>query len=102
MPSRLGYIDEAACFLRRSLKLDPDYLGARENLENVCGHLVERWHFRMLNDRVRNEAYRGAITAAVKAGYDTVLDIGTGTGLLRCVTLCTCEHMQKYLIICKN
>lgn len=81
--SRLGYIDEAACCFRRALKIDPEFLGARENLDNVCGHLVERWHFRMLNDSTRNSEYREAIHRAVEDGYKTVLDIGTGTGLLR-------------------
>ena len=79
----MGFVDEAASFFRRSLKLNPRYLGARENLENVCGHLVERWHFRMLNDIRRNQAYRIAIDSTIADGFDTVLDIGTGTGLLR-------------------
>ena len=41
----------------------------------------------MLNDRVRNEAYRNAIATAIQEGFDTVLDIGTGTGLLRYETI---------------
>ncbi|XP_074651053.1 protein arginine N-methyltransferase 9-like [Tubulanus polymorphus] len=79
---RLGYVDEAASCFRKALRIDPEYLGARENLENICGHLVERWHFRMLNDRKRNEAYQNAIERAVKKGYTSILDIGSGTGLL--------------------
>lgn len=79
---RLGYIDEAASCFRKALRLNPDFLTACINLENVCGHLVERWHFRMLNDRRRNAAYQEAIVKAVHAGCDNVLDIGTGTGIL--------------------
>ena len=79
---RLGYIDEAACCFRRALRINPDFLGARENLDNVCGHLVERWHFRMLNDITRNSKYRDAIHAAVENGHGRVLDIGAGTGIL--------------------
>lgn len=57
------------------------------NLDNVRHQLVERWHFRMLNDQQRNAAYHSAITAAVRRSPDggssmRVLDIGTGTGLL--------------------
>lgn len=43
---------------------------------------VDRWHFSMLNDRNRNHAYNLAIMKKIALGYDTVLDIGTGTGLL--------------------
>lgn len=57
------------------------------NLDNVRHQLVERWHFRMLNDRRRNAAYQAAIAAAVARSDEggarmRVLDIGTGTGLL--------------------
>eukprot|EP00730_Choanoeca_flexa_P012556 TRINITY_DN4388_c0_g1_i1.p1 TRINITY_DN4388_c0_g1~~TRINITY_DN4388_c0_g1_i1.p1 ORF type:complete len:723 (+),score=146.20 TRINITY_DN4388_c0_g1_i1:36-2204(+) len=49
---------------------------------------IDRWHYPMINDNVRNQAYRDAITVAV-ADFQSkhtrapnVLDIGTGTGLL--------------------
>ncbi|XP_052791753.1 protein arginine N-methyltransferase 9-like [Mya arenaria] len=79
---RLGYVQEAAAYIRKSLLISPDYLAARDNLENICSHLVERWHFAMLNDRKRNKSYRFAIHKAIKSGYNSVLDIGTGTGIL--------------------
>ena len=41
----------------------------------------------MLNDARRNLAFKIAICTAVSAGYTSVLDIGTGTGLLRSVDL---------------
>lgn len=43
---------------------------------------VDRWHFTMLNDKQRNNAFEQAIRKRVSQGYDTVLDVGTGTGLL--------------------
>ena len=79
-------MDEAACYFRHAVRLRPSFIEARHNLENVCCHVVERWHFRMLNDERRNRLYRDAIRDAVAAGGRTdVLDIGTGTGLLRSV-----------------
>jgi precorrin-6B methylase 2 len=43
--------------------------------------VVPRWHFEMLNDRERNDAFEAAISRVVQPG-DLVLDIGTGAGLL--------------------
>ena len=79
---KLGCHDEAASCFRRALILNPSCTQARESLESVSNVLVERWHFRMLNDKQRNEAYKLAISKAVSEGYDTVLDIGSGTGIL--------------------
>ncbi|MCG7374136.1 ribosomal protein L11 methyltransferase [Pseudomonas luteola] len=42
---------------------------------------IPRWHFAMLNDHQRNQAFFDAIEATDFVGK-TVLDIGTGTGLL--------------------
>ncbi|CAM9571626.1 unnamed protein product [Scytosiphon promiscuus] len=84
----------------RALTLDPGYWPALESLENVKSLAVDRWHFRMLNHSARNEAYARAIQRAVAAAAAdrssgapchggrrssygvTVLDIGTGTGIL--------------------
>jgi len=42
---------------------------------------VPSWHWAMVNDLPRNDAFEAAIAAAVRPGM-TVLDIGAGTGLL--------------------
>lgn len=42
---------------------------------------IPSWHFPMLNDQTRNNAFKNAIVNTVGPG-DTVLDIGTGTGFL--------------------
>jgi type II protein arginine methyltransferase len=42
---------------------------------------IPRWHFSMLNDTARNEAFERAIAAGVRPGAH-VVDIGAGTGLL--------------------
>ncbi|XP_076004022.1 protein arginine N-methyltransferase 9 [Genypterus blacodes] len=79
---RMGFRDEAAGHFHKALKLRPDYPEARENFYRVANWLVERWHFLMLNDRGRNQKYQQAIRKAVQGGCNTVLDIGTGTGIL--------------------
>ncbi|XP_077461443.1 protein arginine N-methyltransferase 9 [Stigmatopora argus] len=79
---RMGFRDEAAGHFFKALKLKPDYVEARENFYHVANWLVERWHFLMLNDHGRNRKYQQAIQKAVRGGCTTVLDIGTGTGIL--------------------
>ncbi|KAG9337427.1 hypothetical protein JZ751_028718 [Albula glossodonta] len=79
---RMGFRDEAAGHFHKALKLKPDFPEAKENFYRVANWLVERWHFLMLNDHQRNRKYQQAIQKAVQSGCSTVLDIGTGTGIL--------------------
>nr|XP_037286196.1 protein arginine N-methyltransferase 9-like [Rhipicephalus microplus] len=79
---RHGHIKAAACSIRKALEINPNFTAARQSLDGLRTLLVERWHFRMLNDISRNEAFHDAITAAVQSGHKRVLDIGAGTGLL--------------------
>nr|XP_032811350.1 protein arginine N-methyltransferase 9 isoform X1 [Petromyzon marinus]XP_032811351.1 protein arginine N-methyltransferase 9 isoform X1 [Petromyzon marinus]XP_032811352.1 protein arginine N-methyltransferase 9 isoform X1 [Petromyzon marinus]XP_032811353.1 protein arginine N-methyltransferase 9 isoform X1 [Petromyzon marinus] len=83
---RLGFWDEAAACFLRALRSAPGWAPARENFRRAASWLLERWHFPMLNDRRRNEAYRDALRRAVAkrggTGCCTVLDIGAGTGIL--------------------
>ncbi|MFF8608010.1 50S ribosomal protein L11 methyltransferase [Streptomyces sp. NPDC015346] len=53
----------------------------RREINRAVRALVPRWHFGMMNDTERNQAYAKAIAQVV--GEDRlVLDIGTGAGLL--------------------
>ncbi|XP_075055040.1 protein arginine N-methyltransferase 9 [Mixophyes fleayi] len=79
---RLGFRDEAAGYFYKAVKLNPNSADAKENFYRVANWLVERWHFVMLNDGKRNLMYQKAIEKAVQTGCKTVLDIGTGTGIL--------------------
>eukprot|EP00039_Didymoeca_costata_P012607 m.182598 g.182598 ORF g.182598 m.182598 type:complete len:848 (+) comp15529_c0_seq3:461-3004(+) len=74
-----GETEEALECIEKALDLDR----ASVHLEDLRALAVERWHFRMLNDRDRNTAFESAINRALH-GSDSkiVLDIGTGTGLL--------------------
>ncbi|MCK6453006.1 MAG: tetratricopeptide repeat protein [Alphaproteobacteria bacterium] len=76
-----GRSAEALEALRRATALDPDDAEARSNLRAVQVAMVPAWHFTMLNDDARNQAYDRAIRAAVRQG-DHVLEIGTGSGIL--------------------
>ena len=54
---------------------------AREFVDALNRRDVPRWHFSMLSDNSRVEAFQKAIQSKVRLG-DLVLDIGTGSGLL--------------------
>ncbi|KAH6937183.1 hypothetical protein HPB50_025829 [Hyalomma asiaticum] len=92
IPCRHGHIKAAACSIRKALEINPNFTAARQSLDGLRTLLVERWHFRMLNDISRNEAFHDAITAAVQKGHKRVLDIGAGTGLLSLFALSAGAH----------
>ena len=80
-----GIYGQAIRCYREALRLSPSSQRSREDLESILNATVERWHFKMLNDRARNEAYRTAIERAVSRAsvpVHSVLDIGAGTALL--------------------
>lgn len=96
------------CF--RSCLANRLYLRAQQNLENVCNDIIERWHFRMLNDDLRNVRYQQAIENAIRPHQDNedfrVLDIGTGTGLLAiyaaqagCTTVVAVDDSQPMFLL---
>lgn len=78
--SNLGRVGEARACYTRALEVEPEYDIARQNLARLNEKAIPPWHFTMLADRERNAAYRKAIEK-ISAGK-TVLDIGTGSGLL--------------------
>lgn len=66
---------------QKALEIDPKNEGAERNLRRIWSAQIPGWHFTMLADEKRNAAYQKAIEKAVTK-EDTVVDIGTGTGLL--------------------
>ncbi len=75
-----GNTRKAIEILRRVVALKPELAEAQKNLRNAYNDIIPAWHFAMINDRPRNNAYQAAIVRA--APGKRVLDIGTGTGLL--------------------
>ncbi|XP_018898444.2 LOW QUALITY PROTEIN: protein arginine N-methyltransferase 9 [Bemisia tabaci] len=97
--NRLGHIKEAAKFYKKCLVLDSNHIPSFHNLAGVYNKLVERWHFRMLNDKVRNCAYKQAIARKIAEGHLEILDIGTGTGLL---SIFAVENGAKQVYACDH
>lgn len=65
----------------RALDLAPHDEQVRALTADVLSIDVPRWHFRLVHDEARNNAYEAALRRAVFPGCK-VLEIGTGTGLL--------------------
>jgi len=91
-----GQSSQAIEILRRAASLKPDLAVAQKNLRTAYNDVVPAWHFAMINDHPRNDAYAAAIARA--ASGKRVLDIGTGTGLLAmmaakagAISVTTCE-----------
>jgi type II protein arginine methyltransferase len=76
----LGEDEPAIRAYRRALQIDPGYIEARDNLDLACAGVAPLWHFPMMADAVRNDAYDQALRRA--APGKRVLDIGAGSGLL--------------------
>jgi len=72
--------DAAIEVFRRAVAIQPGFTEAEVNLRNAYRELIPAWHFAMMHDQMRNDAYEEAIGRAV-AGK-RVLEIGTGAGLL--------------------
>lgn len=66
---------------REAIRLQPSEVSHRQTETAILSKIVPRWHFPMINEAKRNDAYRKAIEAAVEEGMH-VLEIGTGSGLL--------------------
>lgn len=81
-------IGEAEALFAALLARAPDNVAARRGIRAVRAKAVPQWHFSMMNDAARNEAYRSAIARAADRQHEstgapaTILDIGTGAGML--------------------
>ncbi|MDC3961415.1 50S ribosomal protein L11 methyltransferase [Polyangium jinanense] len=62
--------------------LDADNEAIVLTMNGLLRKLVPRWYFAMLNDHERNQAFERALEIAIGGSPCTVLDVGSGTGLL--------------------
>jgi len=74
-------VAEAKESYRTAQRLAPDNKVARQNLQQLNQVKISQWHFDMLADTARNDAFDQALRKAVTPDAH-VLDIGTGSGLL--------------------
>lgn len=70
-----------------------------EGYREFSGEEVALWHFPMMNDSVRNDAYDRALGSALQGKKGTVLDIGTGSGLL---ALMAARHGASQVVTCET
>ena len=76
-----GEVVRALDLAARGSALAPEDGEVRTLAAEVLSNGVPRWHFVIVRDRVRNDAYEAALKRAIVPGC-RVLEIGTGTGLL--------------------
>jgi len=104
----LGNAEEAEKLYREVIKINPNNQIAIQNLGNIDSTKIDVWHLDMLADIQRNSGFYEAIKRIVKNG-DTVLDIGTGTGLLSMMCAKTgasqvygCEMLEEVAVSARN
>lgn len=74
------FADALDCF-EMALCLEPENPIALKGRNQAHCQVIPRWHFEMLNDVERNAVFEKALAKAITI-ETTVLDIGSGTGLL--------------------
>ena len=94
----LNRFKEAEHYYEKVEKLYPDNKIAKENLQKMRSGRIEGWHYEMLGDLKRNQAYDDVIKRKV-GKEDVVLDIGTGSGLL---SLMCARAGAKKVYTCEN
>lgn len=93
----LGRVDEAEKYYRHALKIKPNDLGATQNLRRILSSKIPYWHFEMLADVERNDAYQKVIEKVITKD-SLVLDIGTGSGLL---SMMAARAGAKHIVACE-
>ncbi|MDF3067376.1 MAG: methyltransferase, partial [Polyangiaceae bacterium] len=78
---RTGRAIDAQQRATRAVALSPDNAKYVEHERHCSIAAVPDWHFNMMNDEARNRSFARAIDRSVQPGM-TVLEIGTGSGLL--------------------
>ena len=78
-----GRLVDALEAMNHALQLNPALPGAPLSRQRLYNSAVPGWHFSMMNDKGRNEAFQLAIERALRGKKNVqVLDLGSGAGLL--------------------
>ncbi len=77
----LGDSATATAAFQAAAKLAPELPEVQEALSALLSGAIPGWHFPMLADMARNDAFQAALEKAITP-ETVVLDIGTGSGLL--------------------
>lgn len=75
----------------------PDMHGIYIRLSKLYRSWIPRWHFGMLNDQQRNQAFADAISKT-NLNNKTILDIGAGSGLL---SMLAAQQNVKHIYSCE-
>lgn len=76
-----GKREKAETYFKKALALEPEHKAASQGLRKLLSIKIPMWHFYMLADTARNDAYDLILKKYVKPD-SLVLDIGAGSGLL--------------------
>ncbi|CAG0920035.1 unnamed protein product [Notodromas monacha] len=82
---RHDMFSEAWALLLEVLQLHPQHEQALDTWRSLCCRVIPRWHFFMVNDSLRNNAYESALKELISAYANepvSLLDIGSGSGIL--------------------
>ncbi|MBO3698795.1 50S ribosomal protein L11 methyltransferase [Roseivirga sp. E12] len=90
--------EEAEKVYEHILLFEPDNSQAKNALEELRSESVPRWHFTMLADTNRNDAFEKAIKKHTNR-KTRILDIGTGSGLL---SMMAARCGAKEIIACEE
>lgn len=103
-----SHIQAAKEYYQKALDIDPNQRVAKDNLQMLSSYSISQWHFDMLADTARNDAYDAALKAMVKPEMQ-VLDIGAGSGLLSMMavragakSVCALEMVKELADITKS
>lgn len=103
-----GDIENTEKYFQNALRINPNDTSLEQELRRILATKIPYWHFEMLADVDRNDAYQKAIEKKVNSD-SIILDIGTGSGLLSMMAaragaqqITACEMHQRLAATAKE
>lgn len=94
LASNIGRLVAAKQLLTRAARMGSSQ--AAQIIQSIIDEAAPYWHFRMMNDELRNDAYNRALQEYV-GPESLVLDIGSGAGLL---SMMAARAKAKHVFTC--